>query len=182
MRTVLFYTDCISGLFLYNNLNFLTTVICFVSQFKVHKPSLQQERESKEMSAEYILFFQSNHNLNCLNQISYDIHKFIRHCKIKIVFECMKIVISWRHMLGAVLWKIHKIYQTHYSKQTQKMCNKEMTICLKMGIISNDQPLSIFVSGILLFFRSNFVSSSPVFLYPIFEDGHESLNHAERTI
>ena len=31
------------------------------------------------------------------------------------------------------------------------MCNKEMTICLKMGIISNDQPLSIFVSGILLF-------------------------------
>ena len=103
------------------------------------------------MSAEYILFFQSNHNLNCLNQISYDIHRFIRHCKIKIVFECMKIVISWRHMLGAVLWKIHKIHQTHYSKQTQHMCNKEMTICLKMGIISNDQPLSIFVSGILLF-------------------------------
>ena len=63
----------------------------------------------------------------------------------------MKIVISWRHMLGAVLWKIHKIYQTHYSKQAQHMCNKEMTICLKMGIISNDQPLSIFVSGILLF-------------------------------
>ena len=31
------------------------------------------------------------------------------------------------------------------------MCNKEMTICLKMGIISNDQPLNIFVSGILLF-------------------------------
>lgn len=103
------------------------------------------------MSAEYILFFQSNHNLNCLNQISYDIHRFIRHCKIKIVFEYMKIVISWRHMLGAVLWKIHKIYQTHYSKQAQHMCNKEMTICLKMGIISNDQPLSIFVSGILLF-------------------------------
>lgn len=103
------------------------------------------------MSAEYILFFQSNHNLNCLNQISYDIHKFIRHCKIKIVFECMKIVISWCHMLGVVLWKIHKIYQTHYSKQTQHMCNKEMTICLKMGIILNDQPLSIFVSGILLF-------------------------------
>ena len=114
-------------------------------------PLYSRKEKVRQTSAEYILFFQSNRNLNCLNQISYDIHRLIRHCKIKIVFECMKIVISWRHMLGAVLWKIHKIYQTHYSKQTQHMCNKEMTICLKMGIISNDQPLSILVSGILLF-------------------------------
>lgn len=141
MRTVLF----ISGLFFYNNLNFLTTVICSYLNSKSINPLYSRKEKEREMSTEYILFFQSNRNLNCLNQISYDIHRLIRHCKIKIVFECMKIVISWRHMLGAVLWKIHKIYQTHYSKQTQHMCNKEMTICLKMGIISNDQPLSIFV-------------------------------------
>lgn len=114
-------------------------------------PLYSRKEKVRQTSAEYILFFQSNRNLNCLNQISYDIRRFIRHCKVKIVFKYMKIVISWRHMLGAVLWKIHKIHQTHYSKQTQHMCNKEMTICLKMGIISNDQPLSILVSGILLF-------------------------------